>query len=570
MAESPTSEEPPIAKLGIGLLIPNTTPSGLISTDHGDSIHPSESEGNDSAVEENKKLDVELRNAVEREIYQLSIEQAEIEAVGERFEAEIVGSDYLDEEKNEIPTKTVRRDELDEENSEKDARSVEEETEKEGSVGGQLVEERTELGRYYHGNNRRWINYPMRPDADDCSYYMKFGSCKFGLNCKFNHPPRKKNQLVIGKINKMLPSGTENDFMIRRDFDQLVIGKINKMLPSGTENDFMIRRDFDQLFNCEFGQSAKGKGFKEKSTRMEENSEKAGQTECKYYLTSGGCKYGKNCKFSHGSDKSFILPNKPEFNFLGLPIRLGEKECQYYMRNGSCMYGSNCRFHHPDPTTVAGGDSSGYGNGKYLPSQIVPSDASSWSSPRAFSDTSPFGPVMFPQTQGAPNPYPDWDEYEADDYPTSGTSLPTPPAFAINNIPTEINFTMQIQEYPERPGEPECSFFLRTGVCKFRSSCKFHHPKKTKPKENSFSLSDIGLPLRPVVEGWAEKVAVGMNFGGLWWRPRRRCRRLREKVVAAEGGDKGANRRCCLEVGGAGRGGGGCLAGLGMRKKKIG
>ena len=34
--------------------------------------------------------------------------------------------------------------------------------------------------------------YPVRPEAEDCSFYLKTGTCKFGSNCKFNHPVRKK------------------------------------------------------------------------------------------------------------------------------------------------------------------------------------------------------------------------------------------------------------------------------------------------------------------------------------------------------------------------------------------
>jgi len=36
--------------------------------------------------------------------------------------------------------------------------------------------------------------FPLRPEAEDCSFYMKTGNCKFGFNCKFNHPIRRKNQ----------------------------------------------------------------------------------------------------------------------------------------------------------------------------------------------------------------------------------------------------------------------------------------------------------------------------------------------------------------------------------------
>lgn len=101
-----------------------------------------------------------------------------------------------------------------------------------------------------------------------------------------------------------------------------------------------------------------------------------------------------------------------------------------------------------------------------------------------------------------------FDLFEAAIY-SSSEGLPTPPAFAMNNhLPSEINFPMRrhqptdisVEEYPERPGEPECSFFIKTGDCKYRSNCKFHHPKSRmfRGKPNSFTLSDKGLPLRPV------------------------------------------------------------------------
>ena len=40
-----------------------------------------------------------------------------------------------------------------------------------------------------------WFQYPVRPDAVDCSFYLRTGTCKFGSNCKFNHPIRRKNQV---------------------------------------------------------------------------------------------------------------------------------------------------------------------------------------------------------------------------------------------------------------------------------------------------------------------------------------------------------------------------------------
>lgn len=34
-------------------------------------------------------------------------------------------------------------------------------------------------------------SYPERPGEADCSYYMRTGTCRFGMTCKFNHPPNR-------------------------------------------------------------------------------------------------------------------------------------------------------------------------------------------------------------------------------------------------------------------------------------------------------------------------------------------------------------------------------------------
>ncbi|CAI9753999.1 unnamed protein product [Fraxinus pennsylvanica] len=425
-----------------------------------------EEEVKEKAVEEEE---VKLRDTIERDIHQLTLVHAEIEAPREKGPG--LNDDF--KEGNEIKTvkneaarkeghgligdckkgsqvKTVENENADEEKEVKHAVNENNDEEKDGQDVQNWKEEdrnegydenessdaedkgKGESGKVTGkgGGNRK---FNTRRFAKGCSFYMKTGSCKFGSGCKFNHPPRRKNQDV-------------------------------KERPKGGEG----------------------------------NLERAGQFECKYYLTSGGCKYGKNCKYYHGTGKISISSPILEFNFLGLPIRPGEKECPYYMSYGSCKYGSNCRLHHPEPTAEPGGDPpSGYSNGGSLPPQgFSSSSTSSWSSPRALNETAPFVPSMLPTNQVVPSPNPEWNGFQAPSYPTSESSLPTPPAFSTNKIPTDMNFLIQhqeemvIEDYPERPGEPEC---------KYKSNFKFHQTKKriSKPKANQCSLNDKGLPLRP-------------------------------------------------------------------------
>lgn len=36
--------------------------------------------------------------------------------------------------------------------------------------------------------------------------------------------------------------------------------------------------------------------------------------------------------------------------------------------------------------------------------------------------------------------------------------------------------SMESGPYPERPGEPDCAYYIRTGLCRFGMTCKFNHP----------------------------------------------------------------------------------------------
>lgn len=41
------------------------------------------------------------------------------------------------------------------------------------------------------------------------------------------------------------------------------------------------------------------------------------------------------------------------------------------------------------------------------------------------------------------------------------------------------------ESYPERLSEPDCIYYLRTGVCGYGSRCRFHHPRNRAPVINS-------------------------------------------------------------------------------------
>lgn len=52
--------------------------------------------------------------------------------------------------------------------------------------------------------------------------------------------------------------------------------------------------------------------------------------------------------------------------------------------------------------------------------------------------------------------------------------------------------------FPERPGQPECQYYVKTGNCKFGATCKYHHPPDWSVTQRNSVLSPLGFPIRPV------------------------------------------------------------------------
>ncbi|WVZ89533.1 hypothetical protein U9M48_035917, partial [Paspalum notatum var. saurae] len=234
-----------------------------------------------------------------------------------------------------------------------------------------------------------------------------------------------------------------------------------------------------------------------------------------YYSTPGGCKFGKACKYFHcegNEGKSEV--EKVELNFLGLPLRPSEKECPYYMRTGSCKFATNCKFHHPDPTNVPSKEPVLEHENGDTPQQSVqgPSQSSIqiWPDRRALNEQHvPFlapapsysAGVVPPQGM---YPSPEWSGYHQvslNPYYATGISFPHFPTPHMNHPMykgADIQGHQQppSDEYPERPGQPECQHFVKSGFCKYRMKCRFHHPRSHEPAPLT-GLSPIGLPIKP-------------------------------------------------------------------------
>ncbi|KAH7577259.1 hypothetical protein JRO89_XS01G0228700 [Xanthoceras sorbifolium] len=445
-----------------------------------------------------------------------------------------------------------------------------------------------------NGTNTKY-EYPLRPYAEDCPYYLRTGYCNFGFQCKFNHPVRKGFQGVKEKekggfseqpgqiqCKFYLNSGgckygvtcRFNHSIENSDIPPTELSAFSLPIQLEKENKSDSSAEKTQQIECKKGKNEEWfvhakkffdivkvevTDFKESHSTKEAYSSlshaedyklrlsatyhdvhlchmnlvsikfasglskgviKVSWSHFAYYLSAGGCKYGNTCKFSHFNEKSCRYVKKseiapPKLNFLGLPIRMLEKECPFYMRNGSCKYGVDCRFNHPEPVAAGGSDSlnstttgvslGGYSSencdGESDPLQLIATSQpamESWTSKMTSDRTVPY---LDNHLSHAPGMHLNSNStrHEGSNFPNTKFWLPHSVP-TVNNLMKTTNVStyhqQEVDEFPERPGQPECDYFMKTGKCRYKSACKFHHPK-SRASKLSVCISKTGLPLRP-------------------------------------------------------------------------
>ncbi|XP_077226927.1 floral homeotic protein (HUA1) [Tasmannia lanceolata] len=329
--------------------------------------------------------------------------------------------------------------------------------------------------------------YPQRPGERDCAHYMLTRTCKFGDSCRFDHP-------------LWVPEGGIPDW---KEVSLIPIGESLPERPGEPDCPYYLKTQ-----KCKFGLRCKFNHPKDTvevlNAAAQDSSETAdtsilperpSEPICSFYMKTGKCKFGANCKFHHPKDiqipsaghnpstgeqnelavkdgeaaagdanpvKTFV-PFTPALlhNSKGLPIRPGEVDCPFYLKTGSCKYGATCRYNHPEWTVISPPVDAVLGQA------IISSPAANLS----------VG-VIKPAASIFPN---------------------IDPRLAQ----TSLGFMPTV--YPQRPGQIECDFYMKTGVCKFFERCKFHHPidrsvptpsMMTQAIQQNVKLTLAGLPRR--------------------------------------------------------------------------
>ncbi|PKI54683.1 hypothetical protein CRG98_024883, partial [Punica granatum] len=318
--------------------------------------------------------------------------------------------------------------------------------------------------------------YPQRPGEKDCAHYMLTRTCKFGHSCKFDHPIWVPEGGIPDWKEVSLPN-TPECFPER---------------PGEPDCPYFIKTQ-----RCSFGSRCKFNHPKDKNSTLGAPGsgnasalpERPQEPPCAFYMKTGTCKFGATCKFNHPKDIMVLhtaqengdgelkdsLSNtggmigdvniaQPLVNFSpallhnskGLPVRLGEVDCPFYLKTGSCKYGATCRYNHPDRNAI--------------------------NPPAAAIDYTILAP-----SAGIPNIV----TPVASIYPVVDPTLPQTMLGVVPSV------------YPQRPGQMECDYYMKTGECKFSERCKFHHPidrsaqsQKVTNQSEEVKLTLAGLPRR--------------------------------------------------------------------------
>lgn len=308
--------------------------------------------------------------------------------------------------------------------------------------------------------------YPQRPGEKDCAHYMLTRTCKFGDSCKFDHPM----WVPEGGIPDWKEVPTTTETLPER--------------PEAADCPYFLKTQ-----KCKFGPRCKFNHPKDKvaplpaleNTESSELPERPSEPPCVFYMKTGKCKFGSTCKFHHpkdititttevedGNGEAFtgvtgangnLTPSKTPFapamlhNSKGLPIRPGEVDCPFYLKTGSCKYGATCRYNHPERFAMN------------PPGAMVPPPAAQLT----FSMVNPVSSVL-----------------QSVDPRIAQTTLGLGPTI-----------------YPQRPGQMECDYYMKTGICMFGERCKYHHPvdrsahaQSAKESQLSVKLTLAGLPRR--------------------------------------------------------------------------
>jgi len=339
---------------------------------------------------------------------------------------------------------------------------------------------------------------PVRPGTKACDYYLRTGNCKYGGTCIWNHPPNMIvgiNKSFLNSLGYPLNHGQQAcSFYMQTGFCKQGVTCQHahpELSPSAvTPKPLMEAAELDRSMDL---------------------PSRPGNQPCGHFLKTGTCKFGSTCRFDHptGNDDPQLLAIAQSLSSRNtvngfsatinatsddLPLRPGATPCSFYLRTGQCAFGARCKFDHPTGLGASQAGTLGVptaADGSPLSSQGLPLRPGGVPCSNFLkSGTCKFGPsCMFDHPEGLGGTVEDGQG-------SSELSGLEEAMKSINPGTAPDGSPLNILGLPIRPGKQQCSFFLKTGTCKFGAKCIFDHPEGCGGTQG-VEMNSLGFPMRP-------------------------------------------------------------------------
>ena len=221
-----------------------------------------------------------------------------------------------------------------------------------------------------------------------------------------------------------------------------------------------------------------------------------------------------------------------------LPRRPGKPPCAFYVRMGTCKFGSTCKFDHPDlqnmatpghmwkayPYNMVSVQAAMHGNYPAMAMPFVPPNANAMADKGNgnLPNGHPYEPALIEQSETSGDISPPQGRASSTSQGTQEFGIPVhampyqyggmvPMSYAnmfpymyaqTGGMPPQAYVYNEASPYPVRADAPDCTYYMKTGHCRFGATCKFNHPPErlaqlSSTSEGGVSLNSLGLPIRP-------------------------------------------------------------------------
>mmetsp|Transcript_2224 Transcript_2224/g.3142 ORF Transcript_2224/g.3142 Transcript_2224/m.3142 type:complete len:232 (-) Transcript_2224:116-811(-) len=217
-------------------------------------------------------------------------------------------------------------------------------------------------------------------------------------------------------------------------------------------------------------------------------------------------------------------------NDQGLPIRPDSKNCEFYMNTGRCKFGITCKYNHPAdrPEQKAPVDPNLKLNEKGYPSRpgeqqcefYLKTGDCKYGTECRFDH--PFNVSPDP-TIGVPKP----DQVNSKGYPIRYGEQPCTfymksgeckfgPTCRFNHPEKTMTGEAYVNSlgYPMRPGQPQCTYYVKTGECKFGATCKWDHPEMSAQQIRSLKMQASNMQQQQQSQTFESDTANGTTSSG--------------------------------------------------------